>query len=104
MAVAWPDNARRARRRAPGHDPGAFGTERLEGGNRAPNRGWLGMIRVVLADDHALVLDGLERVLRSQPDIDIVARCTTGEAALAAVDRWHPDVLVLDLVFPDMSG
>lgn len=61
-------------------------------------------IRVVIADDHPLVLSGLDHLLRDHPDFDVVARCSTGAQALAAVDAHHPDILLLDLQLPDMDG
>ena len=61
-------------------------------------------IRVVLADDHRVVLEGLEQLLRSEPDIEVVASCIDGREALAAVRRHHPDILVLDLRMPHLDG
>lgn len=61
-------------------------------------------ISLVIADDHPLVLGGLEALLATQPDLSVVARCADGETALEAVDKHRPDVLVLDLRMPGMSG
>lgn len=61
-------------------------------------------IRLVLADDHPLVLDGLTQLFASDADFDIVARCTDGEQALAATLRHRPDILVLDLRMPRKNG
>jgi DNA-binding NarL/FixJ family response regulator len=61
-------------------------------------------IRVLLADDHPIVLGGLDHLLSLEPDITVVARCTNGNEALAAIAREHPDVAVLDLTMPGRSG
>jgi two-component system nitrate/nitrite response regulator NarL len=61
-------------------------------------------IRIVLADDHVIVLDGLEQLFRLEPEFDVVARSTTAEAAVKAVQEHRPDVLVLDLVMPGHDG
>jgi len=61
-------------------------------------------ITLVLADDHPLVLDGLESLLAAQPDMKVLARCANGEEAVAAVRSHRPDVLVLDLRMPRMDG
>ena len=61
-------------------------------------------IRLVLADDHPLILDGLERLFAGQEGFEIRARCLNGEDALAAVRREQPDVLLLDLHMPKMDG
>ncbi len=61
-------------------------------------------IRVVLADDHRVVLEGLEQLLRSEPDIEVVASCIDGLEALDAVHQFTPDVLVLDLRMPRLDG
>jgi DNA-binding NarL/FixJ family response regulator len=61
-------------------------------------------ISVVLADDHPLVLDGLESLFRVERDIVVVSRCRDGAAALRAVREHRPDVLVLDIRMPQGDG
>jgi two-component system nitrate/nitrite response regulator NarL len=61
-------------------------------------------IRIVLADDHVIVLDGLEQLFRLEPEFEVVARSRTAEAAVKAVQEHRPDVLVLDLVMPGHDG
>ena len=61
-------------------------------------------IRVVLADDHPLVLEGLAQLFRFEPDITVVVRALNGFEALEAVRKSRPDVLVLDLRMPVMDG
>ncbi len=61
-------------------------------------------IRLVLADDHPIVLDGLEALFRLEHDFQVVARCTDGAAALATVRRHRPDILVLDIHMPGTDG
>jgi len=61
-------------------------------------------IRVILADDHPLVLNGLYHLLREHADFEVLERCSSGTEALSAVQRNRPDVLVLDLLMPGMDG
>jgi DNA-binding NarL/FixJ family response regulator len=61
-------------------------------------------IRLVLADDHPIVLDGLETLFRLEPDFEIAARCVNGEETLVAVRRHRPDVLLLDIHMPRKDG
>lgn len=61
-------------------------------------------IRIAVADDHPFILDGLDQLFRGEGDCEIVARCTNGREALAAVERYRPDVLVLDVRMPHMDG
>jgi DNA-binding NarL/FixJ family response regulator len=61
-------------------------------------------IRLVLGDDHPIVLDGLENLFRLEPDFRVVARCVNGDECLVAVRRHDPDVLVLDLRMPRKDG
>jgi two-component system, NarL family, nitrate/nitrite response regulator NarL len=61
-------------------------------------------IRLVLADDHPLLLDALARLVGQEPDMEVVARCGDGEAALRAAREHRPDVLVLDLRMPRLGG
>jgi DNA-binding NarL/FixJ family response regulator len=62
------------------------------------------MIRIIVADDHPLVLTGLHHLLGEHPDFEVLDRCVTGAEAIAAVHRHRPDILVLDLHLPDMGG
>ena len=62
------------------------------------------LVRIVLADDHALVLDGLTALLAASPDLRVVAAVHDGERALDAVRRLKPDVLVMDLQMPFLGG
>ena len=61
-------------------------------------------IRVVLVDDHQIVLHGLRQLFDRQDDITVVAACSDGPSAVAAVAKYDPDVLVLDLRMPQNSG
>jgi DNA-binding NarL/FixJ family response regulator len=59
---------------------------------------------LVLADDHPIVLDGLEQLFRLEAGLEVVARCRDGEETLQAVRRLAPDVLVLDVRMPGGDG
>jgi len=61
-------------------------------------------IRVVLADDHALVLEGLRSLLTAEPDIIVIATATDGERLLDAVERFQPDIVVSDIRMPYWDG
>jgi DNA-binding NarL/FixJ family response regulator len=61
-------------------------------------------IRVVLADDHAVVRTGLKAVLRTAPDVEVVGEASNGREAIALVERLRPDVLITDLAMPDVDG
>jgi DNA-binding NarL/FixJ family response regulator len=61
-------------------------------------------IRVVLVDDHPLMLGGLEQLLRSEPDFEVLATCGTVADAWQALSAHQPDVLILDLNLPDEDG
>jgi DNA-binding NarL/FixJ family response regulator len=61
-------------------------------------------IRLVLADDHPLLLQGLISFLSTEHDFEVVASCTSGEEALKAVRKHQPDILVLDIKMPGKDG
>jgi len=61
-------------------------------------------IRVVLGDDHAIVREGLRALLEAVGGFDVVAEAKDGNEAVAAAERTRPDVVVLDLSMPAMSG
>ncbi len=57
-------------------------------------------IRVVLAEDHYLVREGLRRLLETEPEIEVVAACEDLDSLLTAVDAEHPDVVLTDIRMP----
>ncbi len=68
-----------------------------------PMRG-SGAVRVVLAEDHAVVRRGLVMLLSAEPDIEVVADVGDGLSAIAAVEAHRPDVAILDAVLPHLDG
>ena len=62
------------------------------------------MIRVLIADDHAVVRQGLRTFLDLQDDIEVVGEAADGEEAVALAERLAPDVVLMDLVMPRMDG
>ena len=61
-------------------------------------------IRVVVVDDHALVRQGTRDILERVPDIEVVGEAADGEEALRLVDELEPDVVLIDVGLPGMSG
>jgi DNA-binding NarL/FixJ family response regulator len=61
-------------------------------------------LKVLIADDHPLVLQGLRRTLEASDGIDVVGEAGNGEALLALVERRKPDVVLLDLRMPGLDG
>jgi DNA-binding NarL/FixJ family response regulator len=61
-------------------------------------------IRVLLADDHAVVRAGLKAVLGGARDIEVVGEAKTGREAVTLAERLKPDIVVMDLTMPDLDG
>ena len=61
-------------------------------------------IRVLLVDDHEMIVEGLSRVLDAEKDIEIIGAVGSGSEALSAVTRYRPDVVVMDYQLPDIDG
>src|SRR5581483_11109438 len=61
-------------------------------------------IRVVLADDHAVVREGTRELLERHTDIEVVGEAGDGEEAVALVTRQKPDVVLMDIAMPRLNG
>ena len=61
-------------------------------------------IRILIADDHAVVREGLRALIRTEPGLQLVGEAENGEQALALARRLQPDLLLLDMVMPGMNG
>ncbi|MCR1784822.1 response regulator transcription factor [Nocardioides carbamazepini] len=72
----------------------------MSGNGSAPGR----RIRVLLADDHALVRHGVRLILEQQPDIEVVAEASDGAEAVALLREHEIDLVVLDIAMPTMTG
>lgn len=62
------------------------------------------VIRVLLADDHALVREGTRRLLETESDVEVVAEAASGEEAVDAVKRLRPNIAIMDIAMPGMGG
>src|SRR5215472_5105148 len=72
-------------------------TRAAEGGTTEP-------LTVLLADDHVLFRDGLRALLSTAPDLELLGEATTGEEAIALAASLQPDVILMDLKMPGISG
>ena len=61
-------------------------------------------IRVALVDDHAILREGLRALLTYYDDIEVVGEAADGDQALALVEETHPDIVIMDIAMPTMSG
>ena len=61
-------------------------------------------IRVLLADDHRIMREGLRSLLEKQPDIEVIAEAENGRTAVQLVRELSPDVVIMDIGMPDLNG
>ncbi len=61
-------------------------------------------IRVLLADDHAVVREGTRQLLEREPDLEVVGEAADGVEAVDLAKRAHPDVAIIDIAMPNMNG
>jgi DNA-binding NarL/FixJ family response regulator len=61
-------------------------------------------LRILLADDHAVLREGLALLIDAQPDMQVVAQARGGREAIRLAEQTHPDVAVLDVSMPDLGG
>ena len=60
--------------------------------------------RIVLADDHALVRDGIRSLLETETDLEVIGEASNGKEAIELVEKVHPDLLIIDIRMPVMNG
>jgi DNA-binding NarL/FixJ family response regulator len=61
-------------------------------------------IRILIADDHAVVREGLRAVLGSEPDMEVVGEAATGKEVLERAAELRPDVILMDIQMPQING
>lgn len=63
-----------------------------------------GKIRLLIADDHSMVREGLTQLIELENDIEVIAQAGDGEEALSAIVQYKPDIVLLDINMPKMNG
>ena len=61
-------------------------------------------IRILLADDHAVVRQGFRMILGAQADMEIIGEAGNGREAVSMSEQLHPDVVVMDVAMPELDG
>lgn len=64
----------------------------------------MGKIKILIADDHAVVREGTRQILEQEPDLDVVAEAADGEEAVKLASSSRPDVAILDIAMPKVDG
>lgn len=72
--------------------------------SRFPSEQKMAKIKVLLADDHAIVREGVKMILAREPDFEVVGEAQDGRQALELVERMKPNVVVMDISMPGMGG
>ena len=75
----------------------------MRGGSGA-RRGQLETIKILIADDHAVVREGTRKILEHEPDFDVVAEASDGEEAVRLTGTFHPDVAIIDIAMPGVNN
>ena len=60
--------------------------------------------RVLIVDDHKIFREGLRSMLEKKPDIEIIGEAENGREAIKLFQELHPDVVIMDIIMPDMNG
>ena len=61
-------------------------------------------VKILLADDHAIIRQGLHSLLEKEPDIEVVGEAEDGRKALQLVAELVPDIVVMDITMPNLNG
>jgi DNA-binding NarL/FixJ family response regulator len=80
-------------------EPGALATRAQTILAKATKR-----IRVLIVDDHSVVRDGIKSVLELQTDIEVIGQAENGKESLEKVDKLSPDIVIMDIMMPEMNG
>ena len=64
----------------------------------------MGKIKILIADDHAVVREGTRQILEQEADLEVVAEASDGEEAVKLANSCHPDVAIIDIAMPKMDG
>jgi len=64
----------------------------------------MGKIKIIIADDHAVVREGTRQILEQEPDLDVVAEAVDGEEAVRLTGSSKPDVAIIDIAMPKVDG
>src|SRR3989304_2138774 len=61
-------------------------------------------MKVLITDDHAIVREGLQAILKGESDIEVVGEATNGEEAIKKAKELQPDIVLMDITMPGMNG
>ncbi len=100
----WPRHPRHARTRQPLRRRAAGRPQQRRLPRPRSSAAGHAVIRVLLADDEALVRGGFRAILQAQPDIEVIAEACDGAEAVALAGELHPDVIVMDIRMPGIDG
>ncbi len=64
----------------------------------------MGLIRILLADDHTVVRDGLRALVEKQPDMSVIGEAADGRDTIRLAEEQSPDVVIMDIAMPNMNG
>ncbi|MFL5627337.1 MAG: response regulator [Ktedonobacteraceae bacterium] len=79
-------------------------TQEQHKGSNSEQEGINHPLSVLLADDHALVREGTRRLLEAESDVEVVAEAASGEEAIEAAQRLHPNIAIIDIAMPGIGG
>lgn len=94
----------RERSASPEKADGQAASGPIRPGSSPPKETARSIIRVLLADDHKMLRDGLAGLLREQPDIEVVSEASDGQMAVELARQTQPDVIIMDITMPRMNG